>query len=118
AAAPRPTPSHPHAPSTGSRSPAQETPRPTFAVGPSAGCQEAAQTRTSRLWTCPAWCPAQSCPPTHALKETCPTSRWDADSENRPTPQAHTRDRKSTRLNSSHVKISYAVFCLKKKNNK
>src|SRR5215475_14611237 len=28
----------------------------------------------------------------------------------------HRRDRKSTRLNSSHVKISYAVFCLKKKN--
>src|SRR5215475_14891723 len=27
------------------------------------------------------------------------------------------RDRKSTRLNSSHVKISYAVFCLKKKKN-
>src|SRR5436309_4442903 len=27
-------------------------------------------------------------------------------------------DRKSTRLNSSHVKISYAVFCLKKKRNK
>src|SRR5690349_23434590 len=27
-------------------------------------------------------------------------------------------DRKSTRLNSSHVEISYAVFCLKKKNNK
>src|SRR5438067_12816471 len=26
-------------------------------------------------------------------------------------------DRKSTRLNSSHVSISYAVFCLKKKNN-
>src|SRR5690606_39577341 len=26
-------------------------------------------------------------------------------------------DRKSTRLNSSHVKISYAVFCLKKKKN-
>src|SRR5690606_41028492 len=25
------------------------------------------------------------------------------------------KDRKSTRLNSSHVKISYAVFCLKKK---
>src|SRR5690349_23711489 len=29
---------------------------------------------------------------------------------------ASTRDRKSTRLNSSHVEISYAVFCLKKKN--
>src|SRR5690348_18211827 len=28
------------------------------------------------------------------------------------------RDRKSTRLNSSHPSISYAVFCLKKKNNK
>src|SRR5437660_11284115 len=28
------------------------------------------------------------------------------------------RDRKSTRLNSSHVAISYAVFCLKKKTNK
>src|SRR5690606_42012427 len=28
---------------------------------------------------------------------------------------ARTPDRKSTRLNSSHVKISYAVFCLKKK---
>src|SRR5690606_41839553 len=28
---------------------------------------------------------------------------------------AHVLDRKSTRLNSSHVKISYAVFCLKKK---
>src|SRR5699024_10466291 len=29
-----------------------------------------------------------------------------------------TLDRKSTRLNSSHVSISYAVFCLKKKNTK
>src|SRR5689334_24142540 len=28
----------------------------------------------------------------------------------------HGRDRKSTRLNSSHSSISYAVFCLKKKN--
>src|SRR5258707_9187614 len=28
------------------------------------------------------------------------------------------RDRKSTRLNSSHANISYAVFCLKKKKNK
>src|SRR5256885_3449175 len=36
-----------------------------------------------------------------------PTSRWEA-----------LRDRKSTRLNSSHLVISYAVFCLKKKINK
>src|SRR5207249_5546871 len=31
------------------------------------------------------------------------------------TQLAQARDRKSTRLNSSHVSISYAVFCLKKK---
>src|SRR3712207_8517394 len=31
-------------------------------------------------------------------------------------PGAAERDRKSTRLNSSHANISYAVFCLKKKN--
>src|SRR2546430_8545254 len=30
----------------------------------------------------------------------------------------HARDRKSTRLNSSHSQISYAVFCLKKKKKK
>src|SRR3712207_7314259 len=46
-----------------------------------------------------------------------------------PAPDAHqelregvrslcSRDRKSTRLNSSHANISYAVFCLKKKNKK
>src|SRR5690606_18571430 len=32
----------------------------------------------------------------------------------RPEGQIGIKDRKSTRLNSSHVKISYAVFCLKK----
>src|SRR5690606_41241945 len=32
-----------------------------------------------------------------------------------PAPAPAEKDRKSTRLNSSHVKISYAVFCLKKK---
>src|SRR5690606_40624943 len=32
-----------------------------------------------------------------------------------PAPEGVLLDRKSTRLNSSHVKISYAVFCLKKK---
>src|SRR3712207_8201381 len=32
----------------------------------------------------------------------------------RTTYKAHRRDRKSTRLNSSHANISYAVFCLKK----
>src|SRR3712207_6971533 len=32
-------------------------------------------------------------------------------------PAGQDPDRKSTRLNSSHANISYAVFCLKKKNN-
>src|SRR5690625_5913672 len=32
-------------------------------------------------------------------------------------PTSMSEDRKSTRLNSSHVAISYAVFCLKKKKN-
>src|SRR5260221_983049 len=35
----------------------------------------------------------------------------------RATIDDHPSDRKSTRLNSSHTVISYAVFCLKKKNN-
>src|SRR3712207_7902350 len=38
------------------------------------------------------------------------TTDWDA-------PARRLRDRKSTRLNSSHANISYAVFCLKKKIN-
>src|SRR5438445_10174743 len=33
-------------------------------------------------------------------------------------PNQRRRDRKSTRLNSSHANISYAVFCLKKKKKK
>src|SRR2546422_7265790 len=36
----------------------------------------------------------------------------------RDIPTLEERDRKSTRLNSSHGYISYAVFCLKKKKNK
>src|SRR2546430_5426391 len=36
----------------------------------------------------------------------------------RPRALAKERDRKSTRLNSSHSQISYAVFCLKKKKHK
>src|SRR5690606_40154735 len=37
---------------------------------------------------------------------------------NKLAAKAQFSDRKSTRLNSSHVKISYAVFCLKKKKTK
>src|SRR3712207_8858046 len=39
---------------------------------------------------------------------------WDADEMDQRQDEAD-RDRKSTRLNSSHANISYAVFCLKKK---
>src|SRR5688572_31392877 len=38
------------------------------------------------------------------------TNRWALEGK-----EAYTEDRKSTRLNSSHSQISYAVFCLKKK---
>src|SRR5437868_9678141 len=41
--------------------------------------------------------------------------RIEETSKNRLTLNYGTLDRKSTRLNSSHVSISYAVFCLKKK---
>src|SRR3712207_6947046 len=37
--------------------------------------------------------------------------------EERELEQLRAGDRKSTRLNSSHANISYAVFCLKKKND-
>src|SRR2546426_7473921 len=46
---------------------------------------------------------------------------WDLQKRNgeleRRLPRPSAKDRKSTRLNSSHLVISYAVFCLKKKKN-
>src|SRR3712207_7012759 len=45
--------------------------------------------------------------------------RLDGDFEHRDGPSWRSEaDRKSTRLNSSHANISYAVFCLKKKKTK
>src|SRR3712207_1032434 len=43
------------------------------------------------------------------------SARIDPSSLKEATPAARAADRKSTRLNSSHANISYAVFCLKKK---
>src|SRR5690554_8199099 len=40
---------------------------------------------------------------------------WAVAGASRDTDKYGYKDRKSTRLNSSHVRISYAVFCLKKK---
>src|SRR3712207_8305678 len=48
-----------------------------------------------------------------------PDARGDSVAVLRAELALHTRvDRKSTRLNSSHANISYAVFCLKKKNSR
>src|SRR2546426_2048562 len=45
--------------------------------------------------------------------------RFRSPAQREPKPDWESRlDRKSTRLNSSHLVISYAVFCLKKKKNK
>src|SRR5437660_9442031 len=47
----------------------------------------------------------------------CSTADYPANGDKRVADlETALRDRKSTRLNSSHVAISYAVFCLKKKN--
>src|SRR5699024_12264336 len=43
------------------------------------------------------------------------TTRRTSATPSAPSARPSTGDRKSTRLNSSHVSISYAVFCLKKK---
>src|SRR5256885_17179644 len=40
---------------------------------------------------------------------------WSHDAQGNPVGELSFGDRKSTRLNSSHLVISYAVFCLKKK---
>src|SRR3712207_7116783 len=50
-----------------------------------------------------------------AVRRRRPTSRQGRSSA--PPDSSVPGDRKSTRLNSSHANISYAVFCLKKKNN-
>src|SRR2546430_15036612 len=55
--------------------------------------------------------PGGTRPPAHAH----PSARRAA-AGSPPSPE-HPGDRKSTRLNSSHSQISYAVFCLKKKKN-
>src|SRR5688572_31064399 len=54
----------------------------------------------------------------HPLRDVL--ERADAGQAHAPDPRGgrRRRDRKSTRLNSSHSQISYAVFCLKKKNKK
>src|SRR5687768_18424227 len=55
----------------------------------------------------------RSCGGSSARSQRCDSSAW------APAEESHRcEDRKSTRLNSSHGYISYAVFCLKKKKKK
>src|SRR5690554_7135816 len=52
------------------------------------------------------------------VQPTRPRGPTSASASTTPTTGNRNVDRKSTRLNSSHVRISYAVFCLKKKKKK
>src|SRR3712207_8154297 len=54
---------------------------------------------------------------TRGLIAAASTAAAPDDHARRSSRKSRQRDRKSTRLNSSHANISYAVFCLKKKNN-
>src|SRR5690606_34288533 len=72
------------------------------------------------LWRQRQW-PGQRCPRPWTNSQSSPLRQWVREylqaSQTPVLPSRFQRsDRKSTRLNSSHVKISYAVFCLKKKN--
>src|SRR5471032_3613206 len=58
-------------------------------------------------------------PGTEGREATRPSAQRTAGPRSQQTPfglRRRAEDRKSTRLNSSHITISYAVFCLKKKN--
>src|SRR5690606_39793597 len=77
------------------------TPPPRFSSSSRGSSVPATAPRSADPSAPPVQCPSAGCsppPPNAAIVLAAPL-----------------RDRKSTRLNSSHVKISYAVFCLKKK---
>src|SRR2546430_910353 len=65
-------------------------------------------TRSSRR----TWMVAETC---NGAAFSWPASRTSSPPRSTPGKRSSTLDRKSTRLNSSHSQISYAVFCLKKK---
>src|SRR5256885_2799440 len=70
--------------------------------------------RSSRWWRCRCRSSARSrsCISSASRSTRCRSSGWCSPSASWSTTPS---DRKSTRLNSSHLVISYAVFCLKKK---
>src|SRR5690625_6786706 len=53
-----------------------------------------------------------------SAKENKDNGQYRQQNEKQKKKSSKEKDRKSTRLNSSHVAISYAVFCLKKKKNR
>src|SRR5690606_39536260 len=76
------------------------------------GASTVPRRKSGSCWRdCGARTASRSCAGGKASTRTCTTSGAKNSSK-------QARDRKSTRLNSSHVKISYAVFCLKKKKRK
>src|SRR3712207_8987212 len=62
------------------------------------------------------WHDSRCCPVEHGLEVDCAYQPREATSNPLEVRKLVKKDRKSTRLNSSHANISYAVFCLKKKN--
>src|SRR5690625_6658475 len=69
---------------------------------------------SSRLSTSTIWCEPAEAKSNNSWGMPESFSTWLGRTSN----AHHIGDRKSTRLNSSHVAISYAVFCLKKKKQK
>src|SRR5689334_24158818 len=95
------------------------TPRDTTARSPDQeriACDTARSRRSARFH------PRRRSKGRRARDNTVSTLRENADyasgDQNAPPPPRRRSDRKSTRLNSSHSSISYAVFCLKKKKKK
>src|SRR2546426_2278743 len=66
-------------------------------------------------WTLGAWSPANEIAVDLGTANTLIYVKGEGIVLNEPSVVAIEKDRKSTRLNSSHLVISYAVFCLKKK---
>src|SRR2546422_2901086 len=62
--------------------------------------------------------PREGPPEDDRVRDDRPARRRDRREDRRDVLRRDSGDRKSTRLNSSHGYISYAVFCLKKKKNK
>src|SRR5699024_12851749 len=83
---------------------ATSTERSTVQHGPAA---QRANTATLGPDRPPGLTRSSSSRPTHSIPR--------ASTATNSAPETRREDRKSTRLNSSHVSISYAVFCLKKK---